>query len=480
MKVVLFALNASWGHSNLAVRCLRPPLERAGFETVLLERNLKDRHLHLLEELYRENADVYGFSCYIWNLEEMLRLAEALREILPASRIVFGGPEVSYGIERFDGMRFIDVIVSGEGEEIFPTVCRQLENGEAVARVVYGRAPSVMQDEGILYRKNERTGEILYYESSRGCPYSCAYCLSSATQGVRAKSVEQTIADLAAFEELPCKIIKFVDRTFNADPKRANAIWSALLEKRFTKHYHFEICASLLNEESFEILSKFPKGKLQLEIGLQSTAPDALEASARHISPKKVIDASRRIHEWGNIHVHLDLIAGLPYETYERFAVSFDDAYGASDLLQLGFLKLLYGTSLREKAEKYGYRCLPHPPYTVLQSKWISYEELQRLSRIAEVLDRYLEGGRFAHALWYVMPLVPSPFAFWEGLTDFLRRVDERPLQRVSQPDAFRYFAEYVKSTVRNLDKKRFLELLGMDFSTHEHKNPPYFLRWEE
>lgn len=479
MKVVLFALNASWGHSNLAVRCLRPPLERAGFETVLLERNLKDRHLHLLEDLYRERADVYGFSCYIWNLDEMLRLSSALKQILPACRIVLGGPEVSYGTERFKDMDFIDVIVSGEGESIFPDICERFVRGEPVERVVYGNASAKMREEGILYRQNEKTGGILYYESSRGCPYSCAYCLSCATKGVRMKSVAQTLCDLEAFEKMDCKIIKFVDRTFNADPRRANDIWRALLDERFTKHYHFEICASLLNEESFEILSRFPKGKLQLEIGLQSTHIPTLEASARHIDPYRVIEAARRIRQGGNVHVHLDLIAGLPYETYERFGRSFDDAYGAADLLQLGFLKLLYGTPLRENAENYGYRCLPHPPYTVLQSNWMSYEELQRLSLIAEVLERYLESERFAHALWYVMPLVKSPFAFWEGLSVFLKKTDERPLQRISQPDAFRYFAEYVKEAVPSLDEQRFLELLGLDFSTHEHKNPPYFLRWE-
>ncbi len=480
MKILLFALNASWGHTNLALRCLRPPLERAGFEVVLMERTLKDRRLHILEDLYRAQADVYGFSCYIWNLEETLSLAESLRQILPTCRIVLGGPEVSYGIHRFDGMDFVDVIVSGEGEEIFPSVCQRLQAGEQVERVVHGGVSAVMRDEGILYRPDEKTGEILYYESSRGCPYSCAYCLSSATKGVRMKSVEQTLADLASFEELDCKVIKLVDRTFNADPKRANAIWSALLEERFTKNYHFEICASLLNEESFSILARFPKGKIQLEIGLQSTNPETLAASARHIDPQSVIEATRRVHAIGNIHVHLDLIAGLPYETYERFARSFDEAYGMSDMLQLGFLKLLYGTDLRQRAEEYGYRCLPNPPYTVLQSKWMHYEDLQRLSHIAEVLERYEESGRFAHALWYVMPQVSSPFAFWEGLTDYLSTHDARPLQRLSQPDVFRYFADYVRSTVAGLDEQRFFELLGLDFSTHEHKNPPYFLRWKD
>ncbi len=481
MKISLCAINGSWGHTNLAVRCLRPPLERAGFAVVLQEHTLRDRTAHILEALYREQADVYGFSCYIWNLEEMIELSHALHGILPNSKIVFGGPEASYATERFEAMDWIDAIVCGEGEEAFVRLCSKIRDGEPFPRVIEGEQPGGMEDAGILYRDGEGSGGILYYESSRGCPYSCAYCLSSATRGVRMKSVEQTLQDLQAFETLDanCRIIKFVDRTFNANVERANEIWSALLEARFTKHYHFEICASLLNEESFSILSRFPKGKIQLEIGLQSTHLPTLEAAARHLSPHKVIEAARRIHDMGNIHVHLDLIAGLPYESYERFARSFDDAYGNCDLLQLGFLKLLHGTPLREKAEEYGYRFLLKPPYTVLQSNWISYAELQRLSHIAEAMERYLESGRFVHTLWYLTPLMSSPFRFWEGLSVFLEDRDPRPLQRISQPDAFRYLKEYAQRSVSSVDGAYLCKMLCVDFSTHENKNPPPFLRWE-
>ena len=239
--------------------------------------------------------------------------------------------------------------------------------------MTYG-SPFDFSQQGILYRDCEQTGGILYYESSRGCPYSCAYCLSSATHGVRMKTAEQTLADMEAFERLQaeCKVIKFVDRTFNADKRRACAIWRGLLDEKFTKHYHFEVCASLLDEECFEVLSKFPKGKIQLEFGLQSTNEKTLLASSRHIQPQAVISSVRRIWEMGNIHVHLDLIAGLPFEDYNRFAQSFDDAYGCCDLLQLGFLKLLHGTELRNRAQEYGYLSLPKPPYTVLQTNWIS------------------------------------------------------------------------------------------------------------
>lgn len=478
MKVVLFTLNGSWSHASLALRCLRAPLERDRHTVALIENTLRDRTSHILERLYRERADVYSFSCYIWNLTEMLTLAETLRGLLPNCRIVLGGPEISYAVERFDAMPWIDAIICGEGEEALPRLCQSIEKGEPFDRIIAGGLPCVMADEGILYRDGEGSGGILYYESSRGCPYGCAYCLSSATHGVRMKSVEQTLADLEAFERLQanCRIIKFVDRTFNADVHRANAIWRALLESRFTKHYHFEVCASLLNEESFEILSQFPKGKIQLEFGLQSTHLPTLRAVSRHIDPERVIGAVRRIHDMGNIHVHLDLIAGLPYETYERFAKSFDDAYGCCDLLQLGFLKLLYGTELRERQTEYGYRCLSAPPYTVLESRWITYPEMQQLSHIAEVLDRFLESGRFPHTLFYLEPLMQSPFRFWEGLTQELARVDARPLQKISQPDIFRYLLVYAER-MDGVDPAVLRRMLAADFETHEHKNAPSFLR---
>lgn len=481
MKVVLFAINGSFSHSNLAIRCLREPLEREGFEVVLIEHTLRDRTAHILEHLWREHADVYGFSCYIWNIEPMLTLAKTLKQLLPKSHIVLGGPEVSYGLERFENAPWIDAIVRGEGEAAMCSLCQAVREGRAYPRVS-GTDAVLFADEGVHYRPDEETGGILYYESSRGCPYSCAYCLSSATNGVKFKSAEQTLAELLAFEELhtDCKVIKFVDRTFNANVRRANDIWRALLDEKYTKSYHFEICASLLDDESFNILSRFPKGKVQLEIGLQSTNPKTLAATSRHVDAERVIHAAKRIRTVGNVHVHLDLIAGLPYEDYTSFAGSFDDAYGSSDMLQLGFLKLLYGTELRERAEEYGYVSLPTPPYTVLQSRWMSYGEMQRLTHMAEVLDRCLESGRFAHALWYLEPKMPSPFRFWEGLSIYLEQQDARPLQRISQPDVFRYFLEYAKKAVQDVDEGQLQAMLAADFEQHENKKAPAFLRSRE
>lgn len=484
MKILLFALNGSYTHTSLAIRCLREPLEREGFEVQLIERNLRDRTAHILQDLVTAHADVVGFSCYIWNIRPMLDLARDLKSLCPNCRIVFGGPEVSYGVERFDGMEyaFIDAIICGEGETALTVLCRDWRDGRDVPRIWQGGIMTNvdMPSAGILYREDDfPAGSILYYESSRGCPFSCAYCLSSATKGIRAKQISQVLADLRAFESLPehIRIIKFVDRTFNFVAGRANAIWEALLSDEFTRHYHFEVCADLLDEESFNILRRFPKGKIQLEFGLQSTYEPTLQAVSRHIKPQQVLKNVRRIHEMGNLHVHLDLIAGLPYEGYERFAQSFDEAYPTCDLLQLGFLKLLHGTELRRRAEEYGYRYMHEAPYTVLQSKWISYEEMSRLTAIAEILERYRESGKFDRCLAVVLDGGRSPFRFYEGLCNYIAMRDGRHIQKISQADAYRLLYEYASGILNAERLEIFADAMHRDFSAGEVRKAPEFLR---
>ena len=483
MKILLFALNGSYTHTNLAIRCLRHTLEQADFEVQLLERNLKDRTAHILQDLVAAQADIIGFSTYIWNIRPMLELARDLKSLCPACHIVFGGPEVSYNTERFSGeaYSFIDAIICGEGEESLKTLCIQIRNGESFPRIWPSSChnQTTMPHNGILYRANDfPDGSMLYYESSRGCPYSCAYCLSSAEKGVRYKEIDEVLTDLRAFEELPqhIRIIKFVDRTFNFSPQRANAIWTALLDESFTRHYHFEICASLLNEQSMEILQRFPKGKIQLEIGLQSTNQETLNAVARHIDPQSILDKTQRIHEMGNIHVHLDLIAGLPYESYDRFAQSFDAAYPCCDLLQLGFLKLLHGTSLRQKAEDFGYRYMHEAPYTVLQSNWITYAEMSRLAGIAEILERYRESGKFNRCLDTILNGTRSPFRFYEGLYDFIEKRDGRHIQKISQIDAYRLLYEYAVTQLQDHEMILFSQAMHLDFTAGEVRKVPSFL----
>ena len=476
MKVVLFGLNGSYSHTCLALRCLRAPLERAGYEVVLCEYNLKDRNSVILSHLVGEKAEVYSFSCYIWNIASMLDIAADLKALLPDSKVVFGGPEVSFEPSRFD-LDFIDHIVQGEGEDAIVRICDAIKEGRSLSKMIDGAIPSVMRDEGILYRDGDYAGgTMLYYESSRGCPYKCAYCLSSASDGLRYKTVEQTLLDLRAFETLDTKIkiIKFVDRTFNFNANRANAIWRALLSDEFTKNYHFEICANLLNEESFEIFSKMPRGKIQLEIGLQSTNEKTLEAVSRHLDARKIIDAAARIKSLGNIHVHLDLIAGLPYEDMASFRRSFDEAYFACDMLQLGFLKLLYGTKLREKADEYGYVASKKAPYTVLRSNWMSFEELSLLGEIADILDRYREGGGFEASLEYALSGIASPFDFYLGLHSFISEHDGRSIRKISQNDAYALLYQYIAIAYPEKEEE-FSRLLHEDYAKKQVRKPPRF-----
>ncbi len=473
MKVVLFAVGGSFSHTNLAVRCLRAPLERAGFEVVLIEGNLRDRRDELLQSLYRERADIYGFSVYIWNLSLMLSLGRDLKALLPNSKWICGGPEVSFDTERFADMDCIDHIIAGEGEEALPALCKSISAGERAARVITARPLEEMPREGILYRDDDGGGDMLYYESSRGCPYACAYCLSSAMGGVRAKSAEETLAELLQFECLarPVRVIKFVDRTFNFDKKRAAAIWRGLLDEKYTKCYHFEICASLLDEECFTALAQLPKGKVQLEIGLQSTCKETLAAVARHMDAGATIAATKRLYAMGNIHIHLDLIAGLPYESYARFAESFNDAYGYSHMLQLGFLKLLHGTAMRENADEHGYIYMAEPPYTVLENRYISRDELYRLSRIDRILERFHGSGRFERSLALAVPAFPSPFAFYEGLADFILQEDGRAIEKIAQPQAFGLLYRYAIGAVT--DKEAWARAIHEDYAAHETRALP-------
>lgn len=482
MKILLFALNGSYAHSNLAIRCLRDALGEGGHTDVsLLECTLRDRTERTLEKLVAANADLYAFSCYIWNIEAMLALAEDLKALRPAAKILFGGPECSYDTGRFTTLSFVDAVLTGEGERAIVRAADAVMRGDPLPRVLAGEPDALFSSRGIHYREGEPLSPLVYYESTRGCPFSCAFCLSSATEGVRAKSAEKALDDLLEFERFPGHFtVKLVDRTFNFDRERAKKIWRGLLDPAYTKCYHFEICASLLDAESFEILSRFPAGKVRLEIGLQSIHEKTLAAISRHTNAAAVLDAAKRLTDMGNLHVHLDLIAGLPFETFADFGRSFDAAYPCCHVLQLGFLKLLHGTALRRDAAEYGIVFSQKPPYTVLKSANISFEELAVLHRVDELLDRILNSGRFTAGLAFLTAQTPSPFALFVGLADFLGAQDGRELEKIPQRDLFALVAEYGKSRLETPLHGAFLRALRADFAAHETRRPPAALGVEE
>lgn len=470
MKVALVACNASYVHTNLAVRCIARSLSLRGHEAVIIERSLKDRRREFLTALYEADADVYGFSTYIWNRDTVLSLAADLHQIRPGAKIVFGGPEISFEDPSFfDRHPFVDNIIAGEGEDAFPDYCdNPPKKHEILCGTPYGgfEAAGILYD---LYPPHTKTGGIVYYESSRGCPFRCSYCLSSATHGIRAKSADVTVGELARFESMEgVSVIKFVDRTFNFDRRRADAIWRALAGDAFHKTYHFEVCADLLDEENFRTLAAMPKGRIQLECGVQSTNPDTLRAIDRHADPQKILAALYRIRKMGNIHIHADLIAGLPCEDYARFAKSFDDTFPVCDLLQLGFLKLLPGTNLRAKCADLGYRYSPAPPYEVLRSDCLSYEDLCRLHRIDEVLDRFAGGGHFPRTLDYLLHKESSPFAFFAALAEAIPHV-----RALSQRDAFSAFRRFAGARVAPEDQSYLDDRLILDWLTNEAGSLP-------
>ncbi len=470
MHIALFAVNGGYTHTNLAIRCLRRCLAADGFPVTLIEHNLRDRTDVMLDALADAGADVYGFSCYIWNLPLMLTLAADLKAIRPDAVIWFGGPEVSYATERFAEVlgTHVDYIVSGEGEGAVSALVRALAEGTPPAeRILYGTPEPLM--EGIAYSDEEDLqGRLVYYESARGCPFSCSYCLSSRTPGVRAKPADTVIADLRRFEGRGVRTVKLVDRTFNFSPSRANAIWRALLTDEWQGEYHFEVCASLLDEESLSILAQMPPGRVRLEVGLQSTNPPTLAAVNRRIDPETVIRRLEQLHRESKVHIHLDLIAGLPNEDYARFARSFDEAYFCCDVLQLGHLKLLHGTELRRRAAEYGYTCTERPPYAVLSNRWMSYGELRRLDGIADLLERYRDSGRFSRALDVLIPRDCSPFSRWEGLMNYIRTADGRPISRISQPDAYRLLFGYAETVLGGTALAAFDTALRADYAAAE------------
>ena len=474
MKITLCALNGSHAHSALAVRCLKTALHEGGFDAEIVEGNLRDRTLSVLSRLAAQNADLYGFSCYIWNIDEMLSLAQSLKAIRPDCRILLGGPEVSYDTARFDALPFIDHIITGEGEQSIVALARDLQAGNTPARVIAGTPDKSFAARGIHYAKNQPVAPLVYYESSRGCPFSCAFCLSSAVQGVRAKSAEQTLAELAEFEQLEGHFtVKLVDRTFNFDRERAKTIWRGLLNEKYTKCYHFEIAAHLLDEECFEILGRFPKGKVRLEIGLQSTNEKTLAAVSRHTDAAAVLAAAKRLTEQNACHVHLDLIAGLPHEDLQSFARSFDAAYPCCHELQLGFLKLLHGTPLRRDAATFGAVFEAISPYTVLKTDVLSFEDVCLLHRISDLTERLHDSGRFAHSLPFILSFCPSPFAFFAEFDAYLDAKTGKELQKTSQRDLFWHLSGFAKSKLPESAQETLSTLLRADFSAAEVRRPP-------
>ena len=466
MKVTLFALNTTYSHSNIAIRYLASVLRNNNIEPVLCEYNLKDKHETVLHNLYVRDSMIYAFSVYIWNRTEMLHYARLLKQIKPDCKIIMGGPEIGYENESFFIENpYIDTIISGEGESSIINVCTDIENYKH--KIVHSKPSDDFLNSGILYDKFKTKSPIIYYESSRGCPHGCSYCLSSATKGVRIKSLEKTIADIKEIEKLPyAKIVKFVDRTFNCDMKRAKELWKELSKQEYTKTYHFEICADTIDNEAIDIISHIPDGRIQFEAGIQSTNNKTLEAINRYTNTKKALHNLKKIKELNNVHIHADLIVGLPHEDYESFKRSFNETIGCCDKLQVGFLKLLKGSILKTQTENHGYIFDLQPPYRILENKYISYSEIHKLTEISNVIDRFYSSDKFKFSMNYIISNSKSPFDFFEKFTEYLNITPDKLSQYDCIISLFEFCSKYYDDT-------KILEYITLDTLIGENKTPP-------
>jgi len=430
-SITLVACNAKYCHTSLAVRSIRAACAERGIPAILLEHSVNEPFRQIMQSILSCESDIYAFSCYLWNMELVKKICLDLKTVKPGCKILLGGPEVSFDPESYT---FADAVICGEGEAAVPEyVLEQCEE-----KTIYGTPVESLDALPFCYSEADLRANrhrLLYYESSRGCPYACSYCLSSIEKGVRFKSIEKVCRELKKFDDAKVDLVKFVDRTFNADGERALAIWKYAAEECHHTRFHFELAGELLREKELAYLQTVPKGKFQFEIGIQSTFSETLRAVCRDADTGVLFEKIKRLVQMGNIHVHTDLIAGLPYESYAVFKNSFNDTYALmTDCLQLGFLKLLKGSKIREEAERFQYRFSAAPPYTVYENAFISAEEIFRLEKIAEAVERFYNSHAFEKSMAYAVSLFPSPFDFYEALSkrfDGINAVAQKKLYEI-------------------------------------------------
>lgn len=497
-KVVLTALNAKYIHSNLAVYSLKANAGEYRDEVELCEFTINHRKDEILCRLYEKKPAYLGFSCYLWNIEYVLDIAENLKKLLPGLTIFLGGPEVSYQPEKvLNKYEYIDLIMVGEGEKTFYEYLAWVENGakdeerEQIDGLVYrcGReikrtSPRQALDmDSLVFPYRDLKGmenRILYYESIRGCPFSCSYCLSSIEKTVRIKSLEKTCAEIDFFLQNRVPQVKFVDRTFNCNHEHAYRVWEYIgTHDNGITNFHFEIGGDLLREEDFALLRSFRPGLIQFEIGVQSVNPDTIKAIRRTMDLAHLRENIERIHKNRNIHQHLDLIAGLPYEDYASFRQSFNEVYAMKpDQFQLGFLKVLNGSYMDVVKEEYEIVFDSKPPYEVLATKWLPYEDVLRLKQVEEMVEVYYNSFQFAVSMAYLLRFFAAPFDMYREMGDFYKENHMLEIKH-SRLQRYEILWNFVQErlTLTEEETEIFREVLTYDLYEREYvKNPPSFV----
>lgn len=493
MKVVLTAINAKYIHSNLAVYSLRAYAKEYKNDIEIAEYTINQQVDDILRDLYKKKPDVLCFSCYIWNLSYVEEVIREIKKICPKLPIWVGGPEVSYdAADVLKRLPEVTGVICGEGEETFQEVLSYYygvnvnfadikgiayrdEKGEVIQNE--WRKPIDLSTVPFVYHDMEDfKNKIIYYETSRGCPFSCSYCLSSIDKCLRFRDIELVKKELQFFIDQEVPQVKFVDRTFNCKHAHAMEIWKFLMEQdKGITNFHFEVAADLLNEEELQLIAQMRPGLIQLEIGVQSTNDETIREIRRTMKFSEVARIVKRINENGNVHQHLDLIAGLPYEGMERFKQSFDDVYRLyPEQLQLGFLKVLKGSYMEEQKESYGLVYKSKPPYEVLYTKWLSYAEMLELKMVEEMVEVYYNSRQFVYTLQHLEKEFSSPFALYYELGKYYER---EGLHLVSHSRIARY--EILLGFIQSLGtgKEEFYkELLTLDLYLRENvKNRPAF-----
>ena len=446
MKLLLAAVNAKYIHSNLAVYSMKAYCRAFADHIELAEYTINQQEDEILKDLYRKKPEILCFSCYIWNISFIKELIRNVKKILPDTVIWAGGPEVSYDAEQFlEEMPEVFGVMCGEGEETFRELTQYYVNLERNTE----KGTELEKIDGIVFRKGKEIQKtapraildmdtlvfpyqdmelfhhrIIYYESSRGGPFSCSYCLSSIDKKLRFRSTKLVKQELQFFLDNQVPQVKFVDRTFNCKKEHALEIWRYIQEHdNQVTNFHFEIAADLLTEEEIALIHTMRPGLIQLEIGVQSTNEDTIREIRRKTSFEKISQKVRQVQAGKNVHQHLDLIAGLPLEGYDSFRKSFDDVYGLRpQQLQLGFLKVLKGSYMYEKREEYGCVYKQREPYEVLSTNWLSYGEICRLKGIEDMVEVYYNSGQFTRTIEALEKEFSDAFAMYEALADFYEK----------------------------------------------------------